>query len=240
MNQSRPLIESDRLYAIGDIHGRSDLLDRMVTAISHDLEDHPIGKALTVTLGDYVDRGPDSRGVIERLSRNPFPTALVALKGNHESLFERFMEDPSVAGQWRRLGGLETLHSYGVPVASVMMGKNYEEAAAALRAAIPPAHLEFLGSLWTSLVVGKYFLCHAGVRPRVPLDRQREEDLLWIREDFLRSRADFGKIVVHGHTPTESPEILPNRINIDTGAFMTGQLTCVVLEQGVPRFLFAK
>jgi serine/threonine protein phosphatase 1 len=90
------------------------------------------------------------------------------------------------------------------------------------------------------LVVGKYFLCHAGVRPRVPLDRQREEDLLWIREDFLRSRADFGKIVVHGHTPTESPEILPNRINIDTGAFMTGRLTCVVLEQGLPRFLFAK
>jgi serine/threonine protein phosphatase 1 len=233
-------LEPDRLYVIGDIHGRSDLLDRMITAISRDLEDHPVQTSLTVTLGDYIDRGPDSRGVIERLMRNPFPTPLVALKGNHESLFETFLADPSIADQWRRLGGLETLHSYGVPVASVMMGKNFAQAAEDLRAAVPQAHLEFLKSLWTSLPVGKYFLCHAGVRPGVPLDRQNEEDLLWIREDFLASRADFGKVVVHGHTPTEAPEVLPNRINIDTGAFMTGRLTCAVLDKGRPRFLSTK
>ena len=124
-----------------------------------------------MTLGDYVDRGPDSRGVIERLMRNPFPTSLVALKGNHEALFESFLDDPPVAGQWRRLGGLETLHSYGVSVASLMMGKDYEKAAEALRAALPPAHLEFVRSLWTSLSVGKYFMCHAGVRPGIPLER---------------------------------------------------------------------
>ena len=235
-----PTPEPDRLYVIGDIHGRSDLLDRMVIEISRDLEARPVGAALTVTLGDYVDRGADSRGVLDRLVRNPFPTPLVALKGNHESLFAAFLGDPSVAGHWRRLGGLETLHSYGVPVASLMMGKNYEEAAAGLRAALPQAHLDFLGSLRTSLAVGKYFMCHAGVRPGVPLERQSEEDLLWIRADFLSSRANFGKIVVHGHTPTESPEVLPNRINIDTGAFMTGQLTCAVLDQGDLRFLSTK
>jgi serine/threonine protein phosphatase 1 len=175
--------------------------------------------------------------VIERLMRNPFQTPLVALKGNHESLFEAFLQEPAVAGQWRRLGGLETLHSYKVSVSSLMLGRNYEQAAEDLRTAVPPAHLEFLRSLWTSLTVGKYFLCHAGVRPGVPLDRQSEEDLLWIREEFLSSRADFGKIVVHGHTPTESPDVLPNRINIDTGAFMTGRLTCAVLDMGRPRFL---
>jgi len=114
MNEMSTRLEPDRIYAIGDIHGRSDLLDRMVIAISRDLEAYPVGTALTVTLGDYVDRGPDSRGVIERLMRNPFQTPLVALKGNHESLFEAFLHEPAVAGQWRRLGGLETLHSYKV------------------------------------------------------------------------------------------------------------------------------
>jgi serine/threonine protein phosphatase 1 len=237
MKKLPTLLEQDRVYAIGDIHGRSDLLDRMVVEISRDLEAHPVETALTVTLGDYVDRGSESRGVIERLIRNPFPTPLVALKGNHETLFEAFLDDPCVADQWRRLGGLETLHSYGVPVASMMMGKNYEQAAEDLRTALPPAHLKFLKSLWTSLSLRQYFLCHAGVRPGVPLDRQREEDLLWIRDEFLSSRADFGKIVVHGHTPTRSPEVLPNRINIDTGAFMTGRLTCAVLDNGRPRFL---
>src|SRR5215475_5597515 len=211
MSEMPKQLEADRIYAIGDIHGRSDLLDRIVTAISRDLEAHPVGTALTVTLGDYVDRGPDSRGMIERLMRNPFQTPLVALKGNHESLFEAFLQEAAVAGQWRRLGGLETLHSYKVSVSSLMLGRNYEQAAEDLRTAVPPTHLEFLRSLWTSLTVGKYFFCHAGVRPWVPLDRQSEEDLLWIREEFLSSRADFGKIVVHGHTPTKTPDVRPNR-----------------------------
>jgi serine/threonine protein phosphatase 1 len=239
MNPSPPSPEPDRLYVIGDIHGRSDLLDRMVLEIARDLEENPVGAALTVTLGDYVDRGPDSRGVVERLVHNPFPTPLVALKGNHESLLETFLVDPSVAGHWRRLGGLETLHSYGVPIESVMMGKNYEDAAAGLRAALTPTHLDFLKSLRTCITVGKYFMCHAGVRPGIPLERQAEPDLLWIRHEFLASRTDFGKIVVHGHTPTEAPEVLPNRINVDTGAFMTGRLTCAVLDTGGVRFLTA-
>jgi len=240
MNSDSPFSATGRLYVVGDIHGRSDLLDRMVLEISRDLDAHPIADCLTVTLGDYLDRGPDPRGVLDRLARNPFPTDFVALKGNHEELFETFLRDPSIAGLWRRLGGLETLHSYGVQVRSLMVGRNYEQVAEALRAAVPQAHLEFLASLKLSLTVGKYFLCHAGVRPGVPLEDQSAEDLLWIREQFLDSRADFGKIVVHGHTPIEEPEVRPNRINIDTGAFMTGRLTCAALESECVRFLSTK
>jgi len=118
-----------------------------------------------------------------------------------------------------------------------MIGKGFEEASSALRQAVPPEHLRFLASLKLSISVGEYFLCHAGVRPGVPLEYQRAADLLWIRDEFLSSRKSFGKIVVHGHTPTESPELLSNRINIDTGAFVTGRLTCLVLEGESRRFL---
>jgi len=226
-----------RVYVIGDIHGRSDLLDRIVEEIKRDIEEKPAAETLTVTLGDYVDRGPDSRGVLDRLIGNPFPTKYIGLKGNHEELFEAFLSDPTVASQWRRLGGLETLHSYGVPVASLMIGKGFEEASSALRQAVPQEHLSFLASLKLSMSVGEYFLCHAGVRPGVPLEHQRAEDLLWIRDEFLSSKRSFGKLVIHGHTPAESPEVLPNRINIDTGAFVTGRLTCLVLEGASRRFL---
>jgi diadenosine tetraphosphatase ApaH/serine/threonine PP2A family protein phosphatase len=229
--------DNRRLYVIGDIHGRSDLLDRMVKEIERDLQRNPTADSLTVTLGDYVDRGPDSRGVLDRLADNPFPTKYVALKGNHEELFEAFLHDPTVASQWRRLGGLETLHSYGVSVTAVMVGKGFDEASRALQKAVPEGHLRFLGSLKLSLSVGEYFLCHAGVRPGIPLEHQAAEDLLWIRGEFLNSRTSFGKVVVHGHTPIASPEVLPNRINIDTGAFMTGRLTCLILDGASRRFL---
>jgi serine/threonine protein phosphatase 1 len=227
----------DRLYVIGDIHGRADLLDRITEEIRRDLEARPVGDALTVTLGDYVDRGPDSRGVLDRLARNPFPTPYLALKGNHEEIFQAFPDEPWRGPDWRYLGGLETLHSYGIPVAPLMRGKGYEEAAETLRDRLPLEHADFLSSLKISISTGDYFLCHAGVRPGIPLDRQSTEDLLWIRDEFLDSRADFGKIVVHGHTPAEQPEVRPNRINIDTGAFATGRLTCVVLGDDPPRFL---
>jgi serine/threonine protein phosphatase 1 len=226
-----------RCYVIGDIHGRADLLDRMVEEIARDIERHPRADSLTVTLGDYVDRGPDSRGVLDRLARNPFPTDYIALKGNHEELFETFVTRPEIGPQWRRFGGLETLHSYKVPVAPLMVGKGFDEAAEALRQALPQAHSAFLEGLKLSLTVGGYFLCHAGVRPGVPLEKQKAEDLLWIRDEFLSSKAQFGKTIVHGHTPTQLPEMLANRINIDTGAFATGRLTCLVIEEGGLRFL---
>jgi serine/threonine protein phosphatase 1 len=231
------LPQFNRVYVIGDIHGRSDLLDRMIGEIVRDLEANPAEDSLAVTLGDYIDRGPDSRGVLDRLARNPFPIRLIALKGNHEALLETFLRDPAIAGDWRRLGGLETLHSYGVPVAAMMMGRDYQEAADALRVAMPFEHFEFLRMLKVSFTWGKYFFCHAGVLPGVPLERQSEHHLLWIRDQFLASQADFGKIVVHGHTPRETPEVLPNRINVDTGAFITGRLTCAVLGTDSVRFL---
>jgi serine/threonine protein phosphatase 1 len=239
MHERAQLPERDRLYVIGDIHGRSDLLDRMIGEISRDLQARDAGDCLTVTVGDYIDRGPDSRGVLDRLARNPFPTDYIALKGNHEALLESFLRDPSVAAHWRSLGGLETLHSYGVAIGPLMIGKDYDAAARALAHSLPPQHCQFLAALRLSLTVGRYFLCHAGVRPGVPLQRQSEEDLLWIRDEFLDSRTDFGKIVVHGHSPSEDPEVLPNRVNVDTGAFMTGRLTCAVLERERVRFLTA-
>ena len=230
--------KTTRIYAIGDIHGRLDLLEQMIGEIGRDMDAYH-GDGLTVTLGDYVDRGPDSRGVLDCLARNPFATPYIPLKGNHEELLERFLRDPSFGTSWRRLGGLETLNSYGISVAPLMTGKGYEAAADELQTVIPPAHAKFLESLKVSLDGGKYFFCHAGIRPGIPFERQTEQDLLWIRGEFLNSRLDFGKIVVHGHTPVEEPEILPNRINIDTGAFATGRLTCVVLEGDQRRFLYA-
>jgi diadenosine tetraphosphatase ApaH/serine/threonine PP2A family protein phosphatase len=237
MNSENGQALPDRIYAIGDIHGCSDLLDRLVQAVARDLNEYPVEKALAVTLGDYVDRGPDSRGVLDRLISNPFPCEYIPLKGNHESLFESFLSNPSVGEHWRRLGGLETLVSYRVPVRALMIGNDFEQAAQAFRCAVPPEHLQVIASLRLSLPLGRYFLCHAGVRPGIPLERQSEKDLLWIRDQFLQSRADFGSIVVHGHTPAEKPEVLPNRINVDTGAYMTSCLTCAVLDREPLRFL---
>ena len=228
-----------RLYVIGDIHGRSDLLDRMIDQINGDVEKYGHRDALTITLGDYVDRGPDSRGVLDRLSRNPFSTWYVPLRGNHEVLFETFLRDPSMAIHWRNFGGLETLHSYGVRVADVRLGKGFEEAARALSAAVPAEHLAFLASLKDSLTVRDFFFCHAGIRPGVPLDHQNVNDLFWIGKEFLNSEQAFGKMVIHGHSANEWPEVKRNRVNIDTGAFATGRLTCLVIEKGGRgRFLF--
>lgn len=226
----------DRIYAIGDIHGRLDLLERAIDAINRDIDAHGPA-ALTLTLGDYIDRGPASFGVIERLTANPFPTPHVALKGNHEQLLERFLVEPLIAEDWRRGGALETLHSYGVPVADVMRGRHYDVAAKALAEALPPAHRDFINGLKTWHATDRYFFCHAGVRPGIPFAQQSDDDLMWIRHEFLSSAEDFGKIVVHGHTPAPEPEVLPNRINIDTGAFATGRLTCVVLDDDGHRFL---
>ena len=230
------LAQAARIYAIGDIHGRLDLLERTIGAIRSDAEGRD-GASITVTVGDYIDRGRQSREVIERLQANPFGMPYVGLKGNHESLFETFLIDPAAGEHWRRLGGLETLASFGVPVREMMVGRGYEQAAKQLEAAMAAEHRAFFASLRTSFVSGRYFFCHAGVRPGVPLDRQSENDLLWIRDEFLNSPMDFGKVVVHGHTPVAEADVRPNRINIDTGAFATGRLTCVVLEGESHRFL---
>lgn len=226
--------ENAPLYVIGDIHGRLDLLDRLIEAIYRDAGARGT-ESLTVTVGDYIDRGPDSRGVIDRLMANPFPGRYVALKGNHEAMMESFLADPQAGDLWSYNGGLETLHSFGVRMS--WGGANFVHAAEQLRAALTPEESRFLASLRLFMTVGQYFICHAGVRPGIPLDQQSEEDLLWIRHEFLNSEMDFGKVVVHGHTPSPEPEVRPNRINVDTGAFASGRLTCVALEDGDYRFL---
>jgi serine/threonine protein phosphatase 1 len=201
-DKSYDLQEASRIYVIGDIHGRLDLLDHVIENIDLDMKRAPSPAAFTVTLGDYIDRGPNSRGVIERLMHNPFSMSYVPLRGNHEELFANFFDNPSLGNQWRHLGGLETLHSYGVPVSLLMMGKGFPEAAKLLREKVPETHLEFLSSLRTCASSASHFLCHAGVRPGIPLDRQDPQDLLWIRQEFLNSKVDFGMATPRPTGPT--------------------------------------
>jgi serine/threonine protein phosphatase 1 len=219
-----------RLYAVGDIHGRADLLDRIADRIAEDAARHPSLRPLTIFLGDYIDRGPDSFAVIDRLASGDFPTPVLGLRGNHEEVLLKFVDDPGVLEAWRSFGGMETLFSYGVDVRDVLKGQGYGEARAAFLACLPEAHRTFFSNLRASYEVGDYFFCHAGVRPRVPLGAQADEDLLWIRSEFLESPLYHGKVVVHGHTPRPEPELRPNRINLDTGAYLTGRLTCLCLS----------
>jgi serine/threonine protein phosphatase 1 len=226
-----------RVYAVGDVHGRDDLLAEMAGRIEEDLGKELPCEALTVFLGDYVDRGPSSSKVVERLCCSVWPTPLVTLAGNHEDLLRAFLEDERVLDRWRALGGLETIHSYGIDVGQAMKGRDFRALQAAFAASLPDSHRRFLAQLQASFTTGDYFFCHAGVKPGVPLDRQERSDLLNIRTPFLTSEAEHGKLVVHGHTPSTTAEIRPNRIGIDTGAYLTGCLTCIVLEKDERRFL---
>ena len=229
----------ERIYAVGDVHGRRDLLDGVARWIAADMA-RDDARALTIFLGDYVDRGPDSRGVLERLSGGDFPTPVRALRGNHEEMLLKFLDDETGLDSWRRYGGLETLNSYDVRVADAMRGQNYDVAREELRARLPDRHLAFLEGLALFAEIGDYYFCHAGVRPGVPLAEQQSSDLLWIRGEFLNFEDSFGKRVVHGHTPVEKPDVRPNRINIDTGAFVSGALTCLALDDDEVRLFIAR
>lgn len=227
-----------RIYAVGDIHGRMDLLDELASLIQADLVDAP-KETLTIFLGDYIDRGPGSYGILERLSTGDFPTAFLALRGNHEEMALKFLEDESVLEGWRKFGGLETLHSYGVDVGDAMRGKGFGAAREKFVERLPHRHRAFLEETPLSASYGDYFFCHAGVRPGVSFERQTAEDLLWIRDDFLKFAGAHQKFVVHGHSPVHVPDAKSNRINLDTGAFATSLLTALVLENADRRFLFA-
>jgi len=227
-----------RVYAIGDIHGRADLLSGLFKRIDADLKARPTADPIQVFLGDYIDRGPDSRQVIDLLIGRRRGNNVIFLKGNHEDFALQFLTDPAVLFHWKNVGGLSTLLSYGVtPLRRGDDPKSQQEVATLLDQAIPDNHRRFFQGLGLSFICGDFFFTHAGVRPGIPLQRQSKQDLLWIREDFLLHEEDFGKVVVHGHTPTREPEIHPNRINIDTGAYATGRLTCLVLERDEISFL---
>ncbi len=232
--------EGTRIYAIGDIHGRLDLLEALHQKMVVDATDAGFKKILQIFVGDYVDRGADSKGVIDWLINScPDGWSRVCLKGNHEKMMQDFCENSKVAKYWSELGGLDTLRSYNV---DVDLNPNQDEhGIEAIRAdfikKIPVAHWKFVTNLPPNFSVGDYFFVHAGVRPGRVLSEQEEKDMLWIRKEFLDSKIDFGKVIVHGHTPVPQPVVLFNRINIDTGAFMSDRLTCLVLEGDGQRFL---
>ena len=221
-----------RLYAIGDIHGRLDLLTTLLSRIRADRERHGARRHKIVFLGDYVDRGPESRQVIELLCGDAMPgSETVYLVGNHEDAMLRFLDDIEVGRSWLQFGGVATLYSYGIAARPQEFDpERLQSMQLELRDALPEHHLSFLRSLETFHVEGDYLFVHAGIRPGVPIERQERDDLIWIRDEFLRSKVDHGKIVVHGHTVSAEPEICRNRIGIDTGAFMSGALTCLILQ----------
>jgi serine/threonine protein phosphatase 1 len=227
-----------RLYAIGDVHGRRDLLGRMHALILADARDFK-GQTIALYLGDFIDRGPDSAGVIDDLLAAPLKGfRTIHLMGNHEDMLLAFLEDASVGPVWLFNGGDQTLRSYGIePEPDFAEGADLAYLQSQLRALLPSRHLKFLRALSLSFALGDYFFVHAGIRPRRPLSRQARSDLLWIRDQFLTSRADHGAVVVHGHTIAPEVEFCPNRIGIDTGAFFTGRLSCLVLEGGSKRVL---
>lgn len=219
-----------RIYAIGDIHGRADLLRNMLERIGADRKQRPVERPILLFIGDYIDRGPSSREVIDILLKCRDSGESIFLKGNHEAFITRFLKEPAVLGDWRQCGGLETLLSYGLKPSFTPDEGERVKLSGELAAAMSVDQRAFLNSLPLSFQCGGFLFVHAGIRPDIPLADQVEEDLLWIREDFLGSEAPFGVFVVHGHTPVREPELRSNRINIDTGAFATGRLTCAVIE----------
>lgn len=246
--------ENCRVYAVGDIHGRLDLLQRLHEKILEDAAQNPPklpGKRhVLVYVGDYVDRGPDSVGVIELLLNNPlagFETHY--LKGNHEDFMLHFLDNGADGNVWLMNGGIETLQSYGISLPWDLGGNSQgppplgpgemESLRLALKAAVPESHLDFLTRLERHHTEGDYLFVHAGIRPGVPLEKQSERDLIWIREGFLDYEGDFGVMVVHGHSARSKPDIRDNRIGIDTKSGYSGRLTALVLDGDNRRFLQA-
>lgn len=231
------------IYAIADIHGRADLLIRLLHAINKDAQSCADQRRILITLGDYIDRGPNSRKVIETLVHLPLEGFEAKyLKGNHEDMFLDFLDDPIERGSsWLSNGGWATLMSYGFKVSDLPENlQNMPTIRAKLLVTMPKTHLSFFKSLKLFYQLGDYYFVHAGIRPGVPLDKQKEDDLIWIRDEFLFSDKDFGKIIVHGHSITQEPKELKNRIGLDTGAFHTGVMTCLVLSSEERYFLQVK
>jgi serine/threonine protein phosphatase 1 len=221
--------EGSRVYAVGDIHGKIELLRDLHYMIHADAYRHQARRNVLVYLGDYIDRGEDSRAVLDLLIAAPLPGfSAVHLKGNHEDSMLRFLEDTGIGPAWLLYGGVATL---------LIDPQGLRRAQRELSQRLPAAHQRFLEGLRLTHEEGDYLFAHAGVRPGVPLAEQASDDLLWIREEFLRSDEDFGRVVVHGHTIADMPDVKRNRIGIDTGAFASGHLTCLVLEGAEWSFL---
>lgn len=231
------------LYAIGDIHGRRDLIERLIQQISEDAAQLPAGvKPQVIFLGDYIDRGLQSKDVIDYFINGDLERFdPVYLMGNHEEALLRFLNEATFGSQWTRYGGAETLYSYGLapPNQRASLGSHEEMAAVRdawmrvwneFRVRLPAEHLTFFQSLRPYYSIGDYLFVHAGMRPGVNLAAQTTRDMLWIREEFLDDREPFPQMVVHGHTPIEAVHYDNRRIGLDTGAFLTGKLTAARLH----------
>jgi serine/threonine protein phosphatase 1 len=232
VNASAP--SDTRIYAVGDIHGRADLLSEIIARIDDDIRRRPIAHTIEVYLGDYVDRGPQSKTVIDLLTVRLVANGAVCLRGNHEAVMEGFLQDPAILEYWLPLGAMQTLASYGIEL-------HENETAFSLHRrfldAFPRAHELFMQCLRNQFSCGDFLFVHAGIRPGVPLDDQDPNDLIWIRDEFLDDTRSHKRFIVHGHTPVPHPEIRRNRINIDTAAWRTGALTCVAIEGSTILFL---
>lgn len=228
----RPRLPAGEIvYAVGDIHGCARQLVDAFAKIDADVAARRADRATQVFIGDYIDRGPDSYGVIEALSQRMRSHATVLLGGNHEAMLAQFLAKPATLPAFLQLGGLATLLSYGVKPSGRLDESAGERLAAEFKAALPANHREVLANLRPSFISGDYFFVHAGVRPNVPLAKQAVHDLLWIRDDFLLWEEGFEKFIVHGHSPVPQPDLRFNRANIDTGAFATGKLTVLAIDE---------
>lgn len=224
------------IYAIGDIHGRDDLLKDVHDLIDDDrLRTGDKKKSIEIYIGDYVDRGPNSRDVIDRLINRKKLHNCHFLRGNHEVLLMRYLEKNLLLSAWKKCGGLPTIASYGVSSASLATSKDETHIQTQFLAKVPENHLEFFRSTIPYCVAGNFLFVHAGIRPGIPLQDQSEDDIFWIRREFLESTTDLGHIVVHGHSPVHEVEFKQNRINIDTGAFLSGKLTCLRIDESGAR-----
>lgn len=240
------LLPDTRTYAIGDIHGCLDILNSLLAWIEEDVRASSATHNVLIFMGDYVDRGPHIKQTIARLMGGfPFMQEVVYLRGNHEDTLLKFLNDEPITWAWLKFGGLVTLKSYGVKttIEADQAGDLDEIIETALSTELnrlfPDDHRHFLeNNLITSWTNGDYFFAHAGVRPGVPLADQVDHDLIWIRDDFMHDDTDHGKMIIHGHTITDKPDIHPNRIGIDTGVFSRGLLTCLVLEGCEKKFVF--
>jgi len=232
--------DQTRIYAIGDIHGRADLLEALHENILNDAKIASGGmKMVVVYLGDYMDRGAQSRQVLDMLIASPLVDFKpVYLKGNHEDALLTFLENDSIGPDWFSIGGDACLYSYQIsPQNGLPAKKKFKQLQEGLKSAIPDDHLAFLSNLKLIYGVGDYIFVHAGIMPGRPLSKQNPAHLMWVRDEFLNDERNYGKIIVHGHTITAKPDIRANRIGIDTGAYATGILTCLVLEGTQRRFL---
>ena len=229
-----------RAYVVGDVHGRLDLLERMLTMVEADFAQRPVRRATLMFVGDLIDRGADSAGVVERLRTYRHPGInTVFILGNHEEVLLRVVDGESgLIDKWRWFGGKECMQSYGADPAEFAR-LSESEALEQVRALVPQAHVDFLMSFGDSCRFGDYLIVHAGIRPGVEFERQSQEDLRWIREPFLDHAGDHGFVVVHGHTIVPDVVEAHNRIAIDTGAYRSGRLTALVIDGEERRYLTA-